>query len=158
MEIFDSTPLVIISKLIHEGKEIIFHAKGLSMFPILRENVTIRIVPTGIQKVKINDIVLFVQNHKLLAHRVLKIMNESAEIILICKGDTSFKKDLPVKKKDYIGIVNKYSREGNFKSLTAPGKRLWGLAIVNTGNCWAYIFKYLIRKPENLYKRLIIKD
>jgi signal peptidase I len=60
--------------LLRRGKSVRFRAPGRSMYPTIREHEVITVEPIAPSSVKVGDIVLYRLNRSVVAHRVVRII------------------------------------------------------------------------------------
>jgi ASC-1-like (ASCH) protein len=85
---------------------------GSSMWPDLRNGDELRLKQIGFEDIQPGDIVLFQNEHVLVAHRVLKTYVESGRAMLLLKGDNRTFADPPVFYEQVVGRVDEASRSG----------------------------------------------
>lgn len=78
---------------------------GMSMLPLLREGDEI-LVSHDLSRVIRGDVLVFMKECGLVAHRVVKInMNSNRSPIFTTKGDNRTNFDLPIANSDTLGVV-----------------------------------------------------
>lgn len=72
-------------KMIASGRTFEISVSGNSMEPMIQDGDTIAI--KHVPNYEVGDVVVFVYDHNILVHRILKIENDN----IFCKGDNSFR-------------------------------------------------------------------
>lgn len=85
---------------------------GSSMWPDLRNGDELRLKRIDFEGIQPGDIVLFHNEHVLVAHRVLKTYTESGRAMLMVKGDNRTFADPPIFYEQIVGRVDEASRGG----------------------------------------------
>lgn len=100
----------LISAVHERGCPIKFRVNGISMFPFIRDNDLITIVPTVSNKVSTGDVIAHMERETaaLLVHRVIRRQKE----IFYIKGDNLGLPDAPVSGKDILGKIAAIDRNG----------------------------------------------
>ena len=129
----------VLLELLKEGRSTEVHAKGISMYPLLRPNDKLLVTPT---KAKVGDIAVFDRKDVLVAHRVYKIIED----IYFLKGDSLIFEDQPIPQDKILGIVTERSRNG--KSVNTKSIRFKILKIIMP-HC-----TFVLGRPFNYYARL----
>jgi ATP-binding cassette subfamily B protein len=96
----------VIGILLEDDKQLEFHLKGYSMFPLLRPGDTGVVRKCTIDDLKSGDIVVFYQQTNLVAHRFIRLNDE----LIVCKGDKNRYADEPVKREAIVGKLVHYKR------------------------------------------------
>lgn len=99
-----------LEKLFQTKKIFQILSSGLSMEPILKDGDILIIKKVPFSKIKINDIVVFKKENKLIAHRVIYKKHS----YLITKGDKVLKSDGKIYQKEIFGKVFQVKREKKF--------------------------------------------
>lgn len=103
-------------KLLLQGHQIELRLGGNSMYPFLRSGDLAVIEPVEMTSVKTGDIILFKQEDRYIAHRVLACKADH----LICKGDAMPHKDPPVSTDELLGRIRAYRRAKRHVELKSP--------------------------------------
>lgn len=89
------------------------NSQGSSMLPVIFPNDKIYIKRTSFKSIKINDIVIFKKEKKLITHRVIYKNNK----FVITKGDNNYQADGKIYKRNILGIVKKILRNNQLVDL-----------------------------------------
>ena len=146
-------------QLIEEKGKIYLRLSGFSMFPFLKEGDVALIKKVEINALKIGDVIVFKQDQKMVAHRLMALKKNGENNILTTKGDTSKNNDPIFTKKEYVGKIISYNRKGKKITITTKFYELIGRIIVKTSQLntpffvlnkriWRKI--WIIRKDYNL--------
>lgn len=92
-------------QILKDGIPIRCKVGGISMLPLLWPGDVIIIDPIIIEQIAIGDIVVFKQDNRLVAHRLISISNINNSKFLFTKGDSNLKRDEPFSAESLIGIV-----------------------------------------------------
>ncbi|RLC78281.1 MAG: signal peptidase I [Chloroflexi bacterium] len=103
-------------ELLKEGKGIRFQARGCSMYPSIRDEEFITVVPVELSELKVGDILAFQdkESKKIVVHRLIKIeKDDGVPSLLISAGDNLTSPDPPICPSEYIlGKVVRIERDG----------------------------------------------
>jgi polysaccharide biosynthesis/export protein len=99
------------SELLQSGYNIEFQATGNSMYPAIKDGEMITVQPAEISDIKARDVVLYRNQSRVIAHRVVQI-EENSQLIL--RGDASENFDAPVEPQQILGKVISTKRARNF--------------------------------------------
>ena len=106
------------SDLLRNGRSVRFSAPGHSMYPTIRDGETLIVQPIEAARVAVGDIILHAVDQRLIAHRVVKIVNSKslsaadAACEFIFKADASSSLNEPVKPSQILGKVVSIERNG----------------------------------------------
>ena len=110
--------------------------EGQSMTPLLREGDAV-LVSYGRDRVQRGSVVLFRHRNRLVAHRVLRIIEGDGGSILETKGDSLRTLDAPVPEESIVGRVVAIERKGRQIQLDSPRWRVAGWLIAVATLCAA---------------------
>ena len=120
-----------VSRLLHEGREVVMTPKGNSMRPFIRGEVdNVRLQPIGV--LKVGDIVLARFNGRYVLHRIIAIEGDQVTMM----GDGNLQGVEEVLKSDVAGVV--------VEIITPEGKR----RKPSSGRIWRKLLplrKYLLK-------------
>ncbi|MDD3878071.1 MAG: signal peptidase I [Bacteroidales bacterium] len=91
--------------LISAGQKAKVKAGGNSMYPFIKKGSFVVIKKTDFHTIKTGDIVVFKGHLKIVAHRVIKIKKNADNWLLVCKGDSCNRADVPFSSDKYVGKV-----------------------------------------------------
>lgn len=117
---YNNNEMIISIELLESGRETIVRAVGMSMFPWILPKEKLIISPIKDRDLKIGDIVIFLSNNRLIAHRLVKIDN--IKNIYFTRGDGNLKTDTPISYEDIKGVVTKIRDNRMFWTKWANGK------------------------------------
>jgi signal peptidase I len=108
--------LDISSELLSLGYKVRFRPAGQSMHPTIRDGETVTVEPLAACAVRRGDIILYVTQGRLIAHRVVRLESvEEARFIL--RGDAVHCFDAPVGAEQILGRVIAVERAGRSVNL-----------------------------------------
>lgn len=141
----------VIGVLLEDDKQLEFHMKGYSMFPLLLPGDKGIVRKCTLDDLEPGDIAVFYQQNKLVAHRYIRRVNDQ----LICKGDKNLYTDSPVMSEEIVGKLIQFKR-GNrvYKTgtkLTATWLALQFPRIFSTVNSFLAQFHSLGLKLLNYF-------
>lgn len=96
--------------LLDENHSLSIRMQGFSMFPTLKQGDIAEVEKCSPDDLKIGDIVVFKSNKKLIAHRLLKVINQNNTLFFIAKGDKNYHFDEPFKKNEIVGKLHSFQR------------------------------------------------
>jgi signal peptidase I len=120
------------AELLRTGMNICFQASGWSMHPSIEDGETITVEPVAPCDVKRGDIILYLSQRGVIAHRVVKIQSAvksqqsttshqssslSPHHLFLLRGDASNSCDEPVEPQQVLGIVVSVERQGHIIDL-----------------------------------------
>lgn len=91
-------------------------ALGGSMAPAIRPRDTLVVAGCDITDLRPRDVVLFVRNGRLVAHRLLELRAGPAGPALVTRGDALWDADTPVAASDLVGRIVAVGRRGVFRA------------------------------------------
>lgn len=106
--------------LLAEGIAVKVSLGGYSMLPVLKAGDTATVVKTGREELHKGDIVLFRDSKKVIAHRIIRIINTNSDYTYITKGDSLKKADKPVQYQDILGKIIAFEHKGKENDLLSP--------------------------------------
>lgn len=94
--------LDISSELLQSGYSIEFQANGNSMYPAIKNGEMITVQPVELSDIKAGDVILYRNQARVIAHRVVRVEPDSQ---LILRGDASQTLDAPIVPHQILGKV-----------------------------------------------------
>jgi len=137
--------------LLRQGYGVRFYAKGLSMYPTIKDGEMITVEPVVASQVKRGNILLYHNGRSMVAHRVVRLgrkkallntQNSSLGNFFILSGDACSTCDEPVEADGVLGKVVSVERNGTLIALDG----------------WKSIILYTSRLCRSRLKRLIIRN
>lgn len=99
------------------GHDLRFRARGFSMFPLVRDGDILDVQPTGEASIGSGEIVLYRSPGRgIVVHRVVGILRQEEEDILLVKGDAATVPDPQVPASKVLGRVVGIERGGRRRS------------------------------------------
>lgn len=92
----------LISEMRRRGRTLV-KVEGRSMYPILRNGVSLEVHPTAFDELEIGDLVVFSDGRGLICHRLLR----KSHMVLHLKGDTNLWTDAPIAYEQVLGRVTR---------------------------------------------------
>ncbi len=108
--------------LLESGHPMEINARGYSMFPILRPNQKLVIEPINPTLYRKGDIVVFIINETLIAHRIVWIDTEKC----LCRGDATLHFDGPISINKLLGKVTHRKKQEKTIQINSIFRRLYG--------------------------------
>src|SRR5690554_5795003 len=88
---------VLISRQLNEYGYVDIPSSGYSMFPSIRPGDVCQFSPIDRKQLLIGDVLLYINEEgKLIGHRLIRLTDSEAGLILECKGDTNNDPDIVV--------------------------------------------------------------
>jgi signal peptidase len=131
---------------IKNGHSVQTIASGTSMFPFLRNGDILTIDPTPIELIKRGDIVVFENEQKWIAHRVIRIQSVDGAIQITTRGDARISSDPTVNKTNYVGLISAFERDLKKKSLSSFRKKLDSQVHLLGGLALSFALNFIARK------------
>ena len=100
---------------------------AIACIPFLRKDDVITIDKGNINEIKIGDIVVFKNENRWIAHRLIKKCTKNNKKYLLTKGDTCWHTDLLFSENNFIGKVASYSRKSKQYDLNTTIFKFKGL-------------------------------
>ncbi len=113
--------------LLNSDQQVRLKVGGYSMYPFLRKDDVITIDKGNINEIKIGDIVVFKNENRWIAHRLIKKCTKNNKKYLLTKGDTCWHTDLLFSENNFIGKVASYSRKSKQYDLNTTIFKFKGL-------------------------------
>ena len=120
---------------------------GCSMLPLLREGDSI-LVAHGSAGVCRGDVVVFRQQGRLTAHRVVCISGSKDHPTLITKGDNAAQCDPPVSANGIVGRVLAVKRDGQCLPLDTTARRVAGWLLAASACTWCTRARWSRRRKQ----------
>ncbi|MFH0880963.1 MAG: S24 family peptidase [Lentisphaerota bacterium] len=95
---------------LRSGKSVRLEVGSSSMAPTLKPGDILTVTPLGARPVRCGEMVVMRCEAELLAHRVLRILEDGGNRRLVCCGDRSGTADLPVAAEQILGRVTMRTR------------------------------------------------
>lgn len=92
----------LIAEMRRRGRTLV-KVEGRSMYPILRNGVSLEVQPTAFDELEVGDLVVFSDGRGLICHRLLR----KSQTALYLKGDTNLWTDPPI---DYEQVLGRVTR------------------------------------------------
>lgn len=127
-------------QLMEEKGKIHLRLSGFSMYPFLKEGDVALIKKEDISTLKIGDVIVFKQEQKMIAHRLMEIKKIGNQYELITKGDTSKKNDPLFSEHSYVGKIISFHRNEKNVTITSNYFELIGRIIVKTSRLNTPVF------------------
>jgi signal peptidase len=121
-------------------------ASGTSMFPFLRKGDVLTIDPAPIETIKRGDIVVFENEEKWIAHRVINIRFIDGAIQITTRGDARISSDPTVNETNYIGLISAFERDFRKNSLQSFRKKLSSQIHLVGGVALSFALNFIVRK------------
>jgi signal peptidase I len=136
-------------QLIRERGHVVLRAVGGSMGPWLVPGDILIVQQTEPQKIMCGNMIVFLQDERLIVHRVIAKLGvgASGELSWKTKGDSAPQTDPPVLENELLGRVSSIERAGRSRSLESPLQVAFGwlLAQISPFSGFVYSGTRMIR-------------
>ncbi|MBF0118853.1 MAG: signal peptidase I [Desulfobacterales bacterium] len=133
-----------------ENRKIKLIVKGFSMEPYIHANDTILINLLPYDKIKIGDITAFLQNGKIVVHRIIKIKKYKGKLLFCQKGDNLTGYSW-IESDQIIGRVDIIERDNRKIYFKKPSNALLNLFLGISGLVFINIFELLTPLKKSLF-------
>ncbi|MCF8465246.1 MAG: S26 family signal peptidase [Flavobacteriales bacterium] len=116
--------------LLDSGQQVEFRLGGNSMFPFLRNGDMATVVKVPMLELKHGQVVVFAQQGKWIAHRLIALDHTQNGSRLVAQGDSIVRFDKPIAEHDYLGIIVGFVRNGRSIEVADYRHRLYGRIFV----------------------------
>jgi len=124
---FDRERLLAFSGLLGKNsREFEFHLQGKSMGPLLPDGSRIRVRPAADDHFMVGEVLTYVAEDRMVAHRVVRSVKSGSDHYLIMRGDATVCCDLPVLATSVLGLVIGFSTTGVWQPVGPPRERWFG--------------------------------
>ena len=118
---FDGERLLAVSSLLrNSSKEFEFLLQGTSMGRVLPDGSRIRVRFAEKGSFKPGQVLTYVAEARLLAHRLVRFVKSKNNTYLITRGDATVCCDLPVLESSVLGVVEAFSIAGEWQPVGPP--------------------------------------
>ena len=114
--------------------------RGASMLPLIPREAKLTIESVAPERVRVGDIIVFLHDQGLVAHRVIKILRKKGKIYFLEKGDNALSAHR-IPASDLIGVVKEINGEGAHYRFEGAWKRGSNALIGNFGFCLHVLHK-----------------
>ena len=123
------------------GEQHVIPITGQSMHPIFQDGDRV-LITHGCTGTRRGDVVVFRQQGKLVAHRVLRIYKDDEKLVLITKGDNAPHLDPPLRAEQVVGQVLAVERGSQRMDLTTAAWRILGWLIAIGTLAWTALYRW----------------
>jgi len=99
-------------ELLASKNNVRIYVAGNSMYPHLRQGDYVTVAKTPYEKLKVGDIIVFKGLYHNVAHRIIKILKTNDGFLILPKGDSSERHDMPISEDKYFGKIISFERNG----------------------------------------------
>ncbi len=89
-----------------KGRSVHLPAKGWSMLPSIFPNTKLSLVYKEFAAVEVGQIIAFERNLQFVVHRVVTRSANHDVFTVTTRGDSNWRRDLPITEENFIGVVN----------------------------------------------------
>ncbi|MDD4969015.1 MAG: signal peptidase I [Paludibacter sp.] len=118
------TLLNLAESLLDDHHPINFNMQGFSMYPTLREGDRGIVEKWNTEELLVGDIIVFKANHKLVAHRLVRIEIREGVRLYIAKGDKNNFTDEPFTSEALVGKMTSFQRKNSIKTMDSPSMKV----------------------------------
>jgi signal peptidase I len=115
-----------LADVLRSGGTVTLRVFGGSMWPWLRSGDAISVRREDSARIHPGEVVLFVREGRLFAHRVIRKLARDGRAVLITKGDALPRADAPLEAAELLGSVFRVRRAGREFALDSPQRRALG--------------------------------
>lgn len=135
-----------VSTLLEAKEWIELPAQGDSMFPMIREGDRCRFVKVQAEGIRRGDIVLFIQQGRLVAHRYYDCTEVNGQLFYRLKGDANAGFDQPVQSENILGKLELIYKGKLRVRVNQPWGLWWGRVMLRNPWLARLIRRYLSRR------------
>ncbi|MFA6581627.1 MAG: signal peptidase I [Paludibacter sp.] len=117
--------------LLDDNHSLSIRMQGYSMYPTLRIGDIGQVEKCSPDDLRIGDIVVFKSNNKLIAHRLINIINRDGIQLFITNGDKNYHKDPPFTSEALVGKLSSFKRKGRIIQLSNSMMKLRRLSALH---------------------------
>ena len=139
-------------QLLQSGQRANFSLGGNSMYPYLRNGDVATVANLPMQDLKLGQIVVFEQQGKWIAHRLVAIHRADSRITLVSQGDSTLKVDSPIGQDDYLGVLESFSRNGERHQMNSFVARQMAWTMVNLRPIPQHVIRLYLRITNRLFR------
>ncbi|MGH9774407.1 MAG: signal peptidase I [Candidatus Acidiferrales bacterium] len=134
----------LVCELLRQFGALRFRAQGSSMIPSIYPGDILSVRQAAIHEVRCGDVVLYLREAGLCAHRVVRVQANGGQYSLVTRGDALLQDDSPVHKEELLGRVVSVARGVQQARLRGgrPQKRL-------------LVMRWCVRRSNGLAKALL---
>lgn len=141
------------ASLLSEGRSVRFKLGGSSMFPFLRQGDVAAIDPLPMSQLKLGQVIVFENNGRWIAHRLVAIKKDGNSLRLLAQGDSVKTPDSPVLEAHYLGVIGSFSRNGKYHRMDGLMNELYAKMLL-TFRPFPQLFIRFFLKVRNRLARL----
>jgi signal peptidase I len=137
-----------LADVLRSGGTVTLRVFGGSMWPWLRSGDAISVGRDAAARIHPGEVVLFVREGRLFAHRVIRKIACDGRAVLITKGDALPRVDAPLEPAELLGRVFRVRRAGREFALDSPHRRALGRAaalLTHSSRLWYPLARALRR-------------
>jgi hypothetical protein len=125
----DSVGCELIADSLRRGREVSFRVMGSSMLPSILPGDELTVRPLEEVLPRSGEIVVFVRERKLFAHRMIAKSERAGNVQRVTRGDALIACDRPVEQSEVLGSVVRISRGGREISVASCPNHLISLGL-----------------------------
>jgi signal peptidase I len=119
-------------QILSSGSCLRFEAKGGSMHPFIQDGDIVVVEPAEFSNLRLGEIAFYrVSDEAVLAHRIVRKVQQDGIAHLFAQGDAGWGLDGPVSPAQILGRITAIERHGRLIRLDGRGSRWLGLAYSN---------------------------
>ncbi|MCL5289123.1 MAG: signal peptidase I [Acidobacteria bacterium] len=138
----------LLADVLRSGGTVVLRVFGGSMWPWLRSGDALFVRREDATHIHLGEVVLFVREGRLFAHRVIRKSSRDGRPVLITKGDALPRADAPLAESELLGRVVRVRRAGREFALDSPQRRALGRAaafVTHSSRFWYPLARALRR-------------
>jgi len=138
-------------KLLNDGHQVQFKLGGNSMFPYLRDGEVAVTVRIPADQLKVGQVIVFEQNGRWIAHRLVEIIQTKERSNYVAQGDSIMRPDAPISEDAYMGVVIGFLRNGKQHEVDF-GQEFYGKIMVSLRPFPQFLIRLFLRIRNRLRK------
>ena len=117
-------------EILNQGHRLRFHARGISMRPVIRDGDLLEIEAVPVEVIRRGDILLYrIHGSHLLVHRVIQIRPQPEGRLFLIQGDALLQADGWIPGEHILGRVRRLERPGARRDFSSPLQRLFARSL-----------------------------
>jgi len=103
--------LDVVESLLDDNHTLSFRMEGYSMYPTMKAGDLGHVVKCSANDLNVGDLIVFKQNEKLVAHRLIEIVHQNNQRVFVARGDKNHHKDNLFSDDELVGRITSIQRK-----------------------------------------------